>query len=65
MFPLDLPISLQDASVAFLFVAAIGLVVRRRLARKAESAGTCRACGVANGITDLPVPQESRSQHII
>ena len=47
MFPLDLPIAVQDALVPALFVLALAIFIRRRKNAKPNSTSACRACSAA------------------
>jgi len=45
MFPLDLPIAVQDIIVAAFFVGAIVIFLRRRKHGRSDSGDICRTCG--------------------
>lgn len=61
MFPLNIPIVIQDAIVAALFVGAAAIFVRSRFAKKSESGGACHACGAADSSRVVPGAQTTSS----
>lgn len=49
LFPLNLPIAVQDAIVAVFFVGAIVIFLRRRKHGRSASGDICRTCGAKDG----------------
>lgn len=57
MIPIDLPLIVQDAIVASVFVAALGLAVHRGLHRRKAPSQSCHSCPLAEGQPPVSRPQ--------
>ncbi|MCI0330175.1 MAG: FeoB-associated Cys-rich membrane protein [candidate division Zixibacteria bacterium] len=55
MFPLDIPIVLQDGIVAALFVFAAGFLLYKKLRKKSKSCPACKgSCTPASNLPAAP-----------
>ena len=62
MFPIDVPIIIQDGIVAALFASAAGFMLYRRLKKKAKSCPACQGeCAPSGNLSQLPPDKSSRA----
>ncbi len=59
MFPLDVPIIIQDGIVVALFASAAGFMLYRRLKKKPKSCPTCQGECAPSGNLAQPTPDKS------